>query len=520
MGVFALFCTQSNDVAIGLPIVTALYPLSQYPANYPGWVLVLTSLQTLIVTPICIAIMESGKTQWQSDTDDDEKARPHAGACGESATSRRRPAPGHPRAKTSVLWTVLKGTLSAPLVVGVFLGLAVNLIFGREALADGLLHDLLSTMGNSFTFCALFATGMSIAEPGPKEHSGAHGDPETAKTEGHPLSRQRSASYVQTSAKVKDRTALAVLVVFKGLLLAILIRFTLTLLVEDNAEMSSFGFLYGVLPTAALPVVLAKEYRVMPGVIAKASVVSIVVAMPLMIITPIIFAAMECAQIMAITSTLSLTMTILGILAVLLMAYVYHTGPNAIASLQPVALALTTNTVQGLYSGSHLLCALTTGGNPGWDWFITQVVAVFREASRWWVAALVIHLLWMARGRYTDSAPIPLRNIHMATWSLTAITYAATLIAGASSSNDLAEYGLSCWIEARSQAWIGVVSEMIMICLLLGCLQLVTQADRGPRRSDYVDMGSIVGEQLRRRPPGELLQVQRVFGAAMRKARP
>ncbi len=36
MGLHALFCTQSNDVAIGLPIVQAMYPVSKYPANYPG----------------------------------------------------------------------------------------------------------------------------------------------------------------------------------------------------------------------------------------------------------------------------------------------------------------------------------------------------------------------------------------------------------------------------------------------------------------------------------------------------
>jgi len=63
MGIFALFFTQSNDVAIGLPVVTALYPIDEYPTNYPGYLIVLSCLQVVLVNPVCILLMEIGKSQ-------------------------------------------------------------------------------------------------------------------------------------------------------------------------------------------------------------------------------------------------------------------------------------------------------------------------------------------------------------------------------------------------------------------------------------------------------------------------
>ena len=63
MGLYALFCTQSNDVAIGLPIVTAIYPVATYPANYPGYLIILSTLQVCAVNPLCIALLEWGKSE-------------------------------------------------------------------------------------------------------------------------------------------------------------------------------------------------------------------------------------------------------------------------------------------------------------------------------------------------------------------------------------------------------------------------------------------------------------------------
>ena len=62
MGLYALFCTQSNDVAIGLPIVLAIYPVAEYPANYPGYLVILSTLQVVAVNPVCITLLEWGKS--------------------------------------------------------------------------------------------------------------------------------------------------------------------------------------------------------------------------------------------------------------------------------------------------------------------------------------------------------------------------------------------------------------------------------------------------------------------------
>ena len=63
MGLHALFCTQSNDVAIGLPIVTAIFPYPEYKANYPGYLILISTLQIVFVNPACIALLEWGKSE-------------------------------------------------------------------------------------------------------------------------------------------------------------------------------------------------------------------------------------------------------------------------------------------------------------------------------------------------------------------------------------------------------------------------------------------------------------------------
>eukprot|EP00656_Telonema_subtile_P057737 TRINITY_DN9569_c0_g1_i7.p2 TRINITY_DN9569_c0_g1~~TRINITY_DN9569_c0_g1_i7.p2 ORF type:complete len:262 (+),score=61.88 TRINITY_DN9569_c0_g1_i7:132-917(+) len=110
MGLFALFCTQSNDVAIGLPIVTAIYPVAQYPVNFPGYLVILSTLQVVAVNPVCITLIEWGKSETDPPT-----------------TAPQR----------SIAVTVLKGVATSPLVLGSLMGLATNLSCGRDCLTSG-----------------------------------------------------------------------------------------------------------------------------------------------------------------------------------------------------------------------------------------------------------------------------------------------------------------------------------------------------------------------------------------------
>ena len=53
--------------------------------------------------------------------------------------------------------------------------------------------------------------------------------------------------------------------------------------------MLNFIYLYGTLPVAAAPLVLGTQYGIRPQIVAQASVVSIVFAMPVMCFSSVLF---------------------------------------------------------------------------------------------------------------------------------------------------------------------------------------------------------------------------------------
>ena len=61
-GIFGLFATNSNDLAIGLPLSMALYPLDRFPQNFPGYIYVFAVIQNVLINPICFVMLEVGNS--------------------------------------------------------------------------------------------------------------------------------------------------------------------------------------------------------------------------------------------------------------------------------------------------------------------------------------------------------------------------------------------------------------------------------------------------------------------------
>ncbi|CEM21551.1 unnamed protein product [Vitrella brassicaformis CCMP3155] len=62
-GLFGLCVTASNDFALGVPVVMALYPLRKYPQNMMAYLTANAVVQTILLNTIAFVLFEYGKTK-------------------------------------------------------------------------------------------------------------------------------------------------------------------------------------------------------------------------------------------------------------------------------------------------------------------------------------------------------------------------------------------------------------------------------------------------------------------------
>eukprot|EP00667_Euglena_gracilis_P022874 EG_transcript_25605 len=135
LGIFAVFCSSPNDVAVGLCIAQVLYPEYQVYLFFP--------IQGLIFNPIGFVMLEYGKAR-------------EAAALGDPA--------GTQRSLGSVLRAVTRRVVTNPLVLVNVCGLAYNAAFGPRLplVATRPLRAAAST----FTGVASFNIGLSMVGKG------------------------------------------------------------------------------------------------------------------------------------------------------------------------------------------------------------------------------------------------------------------------------------------------------------------------------------------------------------------
>ncbi|KAH9637151.1 hypothetical protein HF086_016173 [Spodoptera exigua] len=139
-GIFAIFCTQSNDFALGYPIINALYQKSH--PEYALYLYLMAPISLAILNPIAFVLMEINKQREQT---------PAITIEGESAwciCSRK------------LLKQIAKGIAFNPVVVMTVLG-----IFGNAAFKHQLsiyIEGLLEVFGQSFAATALFLLGLRM----------------------------------------------------------------------------------------------------------------------------------------------------------------------------------------------------------------------------------------------------------------------------------------------------------------------------------------------------------------------
>uniref|UniRef100_A0A1B6MSC8 DEP domain-containing protein n=1 Tax=Graphocephala atropunctata TaxID=36148 RepID=A0A1B6MSC8_9HEMI len=225
-GLYAIFCTQSNDFAIGFPIVVALYK-STHP-DYVNYLYLLAPVSLVILNPFGFVLMEVSQHR-----------------AGENEHS-----------KWTTVGNVARNIATNPIVFMTTLGMLANILFSHSL--PPAMEDVLNVFGSAFTGTALFLLGLRMVGKVQKLYGFALLVP-------------------------------GILIAVKLLALPLVTREVVSLILQfsqhNNTEvqdLSTYGFLYGTFPSAPSVFVYATSYSMDADLIACAMVACTFLSAPLM----------------------------------------------------------------------------------------------------------------------------------------------------------------------------------------------------------------------------------------------
>lgn len=229
---YAIFCTQSNDFALGFPVLQAIYG-SKHP-EYPMYLYLLAPVSLAFLNPIGFVLMEIGKMR-------------------ESSVEMSR---------LKIVLKVTQAIFRNPIIMMTVLGILANLLFHSEM--PDIIHNFMQTLGSAFSASALFLLGLRMV-PG-------RSNPQ------------------QTEANKTSLLVPFVLITMKSLVLPIISReivyqFQAGKTVNETIDLSNYAFLYGTIPTAPSVFVYASNYNLIPDMVAATLTASTFIAAPLMFVT-------------------------------------------------------------------------------------------------------------------------------------------------------------------------------------------------------------------------------------------
>ncbi|KAG1692027.1 Integral membrane protein GPR155 [Nymphon striatum] len=247
-GLYAIFCTQSNDFALGYPIIAALYSKSH--PEYASYLYLVAPISLCILNPIGFVLMEIDKEKSSMFANSNRNE-------GESSTSKYVGVTG----KGSVAARVTLGVIRNPIVIMTLLGIISNFVFDK-VLPD-FVYSVLMVTGSAFSATALFLLGLNMV-----------GKVQALRNEGTFLLP-------------------CLLIVIKIIALPLAIKEVISLLAVGSVfsdmgspgNITEYGFLYGTFPTAPSVFVYASAYGIAIDIIASSMVACTFLSAPLMFIS-------------------------------------------------------------------------------------------------------------------------------------------------------------------------------------------------------------------------------------------
>ncbi|XP_044525716.1 integral membrane protein GPR155 isoform X2 [Gracilinanus agilis] len=227
-GLFPIFATQSNDFALGYPIVEALYQTT-YP-EYLEYIYLVAPISLMMLNPIGFIFCEIQKSKENHDTSQN---------------------------KVKIVGLGLLHVLQNPIVFMVFIGIAFNLILGQKV--PVYLEKFLDGLGSSFSGSALFYLGLTMVGQ---------------------IKKLKKSAFV----------AIILLITAKLLVMPLLCRAMVELLdktggLVNHTSLSNYAFLYGVFPVAPGVAIFATQFNMEVEIITSGMVISTFVSAPIMYVS-------------------------------------------------------------------------------------------------------------------------------------------------------------------------------------------------------------------------------------------
>lgn len=258
-GILAIFCTQSNDFAIGYPLVSALYGKTH--PEYAACLYLMAPISLAILNPIGIILMEVSKMKNRNNTSASlDSARPSIVSlqCTMRSTSERRRRFFELSGTKLMIFKFVKSMFVNPILMMTILG-----VIGGFSFPNGLpeiIAGILRTLGNSFSATALFLLGLRMV--------------------GNAMSKLQGPGLILPG----------ILILVKLLVLPITIRQTVNVMgaggnTTETTDLGTFGFLYGTLPAAPGVFVIASQYNMEMDLVAASMVACTFISAPLMMVS-------------------------------------------------------------------------------------------------------------------------------------------------------------------------------------------------------------------------------------------
>uniref|UniRef100_A0A4W5P243 G protein-coupled receptor 155 n=1 Tax=Hucho hucho TaxID=62062 RepID=A0A4W5P243_9TELE len=229
-GLFSIFATQSNDFALGYPIVEALYK-NTHP-EYLQYIYLVAPVSLMLLNPIGFAFCEIQKWRDQRDRQ---------------------------QSKLQIVGVVILQVLKNPIVFMVVIGIIFHFILDQKIPA--FMEQFVDGLANSFGGAALFYLGLSMVGQ---------------------LGKLTRSTVV----------ALILLITAKLLVMPLICRETVELLDADNtssnlehSSLSNYAFLYGVFPSAPSVAIYAAHYNMELQVVTSGMVISTFLSAPIMYVS-------------------------------------------------------------------------------------------------------------------------------------------------------------------------------------------------------------------------------------------
>lgn len=256
-GIFAMFCTQSNDLAIGLPIVDALFGSSN--PNFPVQLYIIAPFQFAVITSCSLLALESqhipGSEPMRTSDASHERDDPGDASNGNPASSD-----GNHRSGAKD-WSFYIGLMthlaSNPIILSTAVAMLLKLILARFGGLPTFLSNLLGTVGKAFPATVLLSLGMSISE-------------------------------LQSNGLRGVKAAQSFLLVASKLIIMPVACSFIAWFSSGSEKEAQLAFLYGQLPSAPIVPIFAQQFGIDEELVAISSIICLGASLPLISITGLV----------------------------------------------------------------------------------------------------------------------------------------------------------------------------------------------------------------------------------------